>query len=145
MALVAYSLGGLVLKSLVVEVHKHLHQRRKNNFDDMVQKCCKTFLNNVKGVIFYGVPHVCGTEYLSNYFIQKHQQFNTLSKYATQSNFLKKFKSFNPKMEHLSMDFKNAVNEDLIIYAFSEGLPVDSIWVRFSFHHIESYPTRFIS
>jgi triacylglycerol esterase/lipase EstA (alpha/beta hydrolase family) len=144
-ALIAYSFGGLVLKSLVVEAHKHVHQRRRNDFDDEVHKCCKTFLNNVKGVIFYGVPHAGGTEYLDKYFNWQHQQINTLSKYATQSGFSKNLKSFNLQMEHLSMDFKNATLEDLNIYAFSEGLPVDKNWVRFSFHHIESYPTRFIS
>ncbi|CAK9858514.1 unnamed protein product [Sphagnum jensenii] len=49
-ALVAYSFGGLVLKSLVVEARKHVNQRPKNYLDDEVHKCCKTFLNNVKGV-----------------------------------------------------------------------------------------------
>ncbi len=48
-------------------------------------------------------------------------------------------------MEHLSTDLKNAVHEDLNIYAFGEGLPLNKKWVRFSFHHIESYPTRFIN
>jgi hypothetical protein len=144
-ALVAYSFGGLVLKSLVVEAHKHVHQRPRNDLDDEVHKCCKTFFNNVKGVIFYGVPHVGGTQYLSSYFIWQHQQINTLSKYATQSGFLKNLKSFNPQMEHLSMDFKNAVHEDLNIYAFGEGLPINKKWVRFSFHHIERYPTKVIN
>ncbi|KAH8944459.1 hypothetical protein BDL97_13G111700 [Sphagnum fallax] len=127
-ALVAYSFGGLVLKSLVVEAHKHAHQRPKNDLDDEVHKCCMTFLNNVKGVIFYGVPHVGGTQYLSNYFTWQYQQINTLSKYVTQSGFLKNLESFNPQMEHLSMDFKNAAPEDLNIYAFGEGLPLDKKW-----------------
>jgi hypothetical protein len=48
-------------------------------------------------------------------------------------------------MEHLSTYFKNAIHEDLNIYAFGEGLPLNDKWVRFSFHHVESYPTRFIS
>jgi len=144
-ALVAYSFGGFVLKSLVVEAHKHVHQRRINDLDDKVHKCCKTFLNNVKGVIFYSVPHAGGTQSLSNYFIWKHQQIKTLSKYATKSSFQKHLESFNPQMEHLSMDFKNAVREDLNIYAFGEGLPIDENWVRFSLHHIESYPTWFNS
>jgi hypothetical protein len=43
------------------------------------------------------------------------------------------------------MDFKNAVHEDLNIYAFGEGLPLNKKRVRFSFHHIESYPTRLVS
>jgi len=144
-ALVAYSFGGLVLKSLVVEVHKHVYQRLKNGLDDEVHKCCKTFLNNVKGVIFYGVPHSGGTQYLSKYFIWQYQQINMLNKYATQLGFSKSLEPFNPQMQYLSMDFKNAVPENVNIYAFAEGLPLDENWVRFSFHHIESYPTRFIS
>ncbi len=145
MALVAYSFGGLVLKSLVVEVHKHAYQRRKNDLDDEVHKCCKTFLNNVKGVIFYGVPHSGGTQYLSKYFIWQYQQINMLNKYATQLGFSKNLEPFNSQMEYLSMDFKNAVPENVNIYALAEGLPLDEKWVRFSFHHIESYPTRFIN
>jgi triacylglycerol esterase/lipase EstA (alpha/beta hydrolase family) len=144
-ALVAYSFGGLVLKSLVVEARKRVNQRPINDLDDKVHKCCKTFLNNVKGVVFYGVPHAGATQDLSNYFTWQHQQINTLSKYATHSDFLKNLEFFNPQMKFLSTDFKNAVHEDLNIYAFGEGLPLDKNWVRFSFHHVESYPTRFIS
>jgi hypothetical protein len=57
MVLVAYSFRGLVFKSLMIEAHKHVYKRQVNNLDVEVQKCCKTFLNNVKGVVFYGVPH----------------------------------------------------------------------------------------
>jgi hypothetical protein len=144
-ALIAYSFGGLVLKSLVVEAHKHVYQRPRNDFDDEVQKCCKTFLNNVKGVVFYGVPHAGGSQYLSNYFIWQCRQINTLNKYTTQFAFLKNLESFNSQMEHLSTDFKNALTEDFNIYAFGEGLPIHENLVRFSFHHIKNYPIRFIS
>jgi hypothetical protein len=67
-ALVAYGFGGLVFKSLVLEAYKHVHQRLRNDLDDEIHKCCKTFLNNVKGVIFYSVRHASGTQSLSNYF-----------------------------------------------------------------------------
>jgi len=153
-ALVAYSFGGLILKSLVVEAHKHVHQRSRNDLDDEVHKCCKTFLNNVKGVVFYSVPHVSGTQFLSKYFTWQCQQINTLNKYPTPFGFLKKFKSFNTQMEDLSIDFKNVVHEDFNknvvhedfnIYAFGEGLPLDKNWVRFSFDHIKSYPTWHIN
>ncbi len=60
MALVAHSFGGLILKSLVVEAHKHVHQRRKNDLDDEVHKCCETTFNNVKGVIKL---HKTGSQY----------------------------------------------------------------------------------
>jgi hypothetical protein len=87
-AIVVYSFGGLVFKSLVLEARKlEIHQRLKNDLDDEIHKCCKTFLNNVEGAIFYNVPHVGGTQTLSNYFIWKHQQMKTLSEYATKSGF----------------------------------------------------------
>ncbi len=60
-----------------------------------VATSCKTFSNNVKGVVFYGVPHVGGPQNLSNYFIWKHQQINTLSKDATPFGISKNLESFN--------------------------------------------------
>ncbi|CAK9261361.1 unnamed protein product [Sphagnum jensenii] len=126
--LIAYSFGGLVLKSLVVEAHKHIYQRPKNGLDDEVHKCCKTFLNNVKGVVFYGVPHSGGTQYLSKYFTWQCQQINTFNKYFAQPGFSRNLKPFNQQMEYLSKDFKNVVHEDLNIYEFGEGLPLNENW-----------------
>ncbi len=60
-AVVAYSFRGLVLKSLVVEMHKHVYRRQKNNLDVKPQECCEKFLKNLKGVVFYSVPHAGGT------------------------------------------------------------------------------------
>jgi hypothetical protein len=130
-ALVTYSLGGFVLKGLAFEAHK-----QRNDLDAEVHKC-STFLNNVKGLIFFGVLHAGGIQCLSNYFIRQHQQINTLSKYATQFGFLRILESFNPQMEHLSVDFEDAIHEDVNIYAFGEGLPVNKEWVRFSFHTLK--------
>jgi hypothetical protein len=47
-------------------------------------------------------------------------------------------------MEQLSIDFKKYICEDINIYAFVEGLPIDKKWVRFPSKHID-YPTRFHS
>ncbi len=41
--MVAHSFGGLVLKSLVVEAHKHVYQRPMNHLDFEAQKCCEFF------------------------------------------------------------------------------------------------------
>jgi len=144
-ALVAYSFGGLLLKSLMIEAHKLVQERPRNGLDTKQHKCCKTFLNNVKGIIFYGVPHTGYTQRLLNYFSWQHERINPWEKYKTQFGFLKNLESFSLQMEYLSMDFKYVVHDDLKIYAFGEGLPVDGNWVRFSFHHIESYPIKFIS
>ncbi|CAN5977006.1 unnamed protein product [Sphagnum jensenii] len=41
---------------------------------------------------------------------------------------LKNMESFNQKMEQLSKDFNNSICEDINIYAFVEGLPIDDKW-----------------
>jgi hypothetical protein len=48
-------------------------------------------------------------------------------------------------MESLSKEFKDVVPENVNIYEFGEGLPIDKNWVKFSLYQIESYQTWFIS
>jgi hypothetical protein len=47
MVMVTYSLS-LVLKSLVVAMHKHVYQKQMNKLDVEVQNCCVNFLKNLK-------------------------------------------------------------------------------------------------
>jgi len=128
----------------VVEARKRVYQRRTNGLDDEIQKCCKTFLNNVKGVVFYGVPH-SGARNLSKYFKWQCQQINTSYKHSAQLGFAKNLEPFNKQMQSLSKEFKDAVHEDCNIYEFGEGLPINKNWVKFSLCHIENYPTWFIN
>jgi len=130
--LVGYSFGGLVLKSLVVEVQQHIHQRIINLMDDAINKSCKRFLENLKGTIFYRVPHAGGSEGFLKYFSWKCQQINTMKKkLRIHSSLLKNLTSFNRQMEKLSVDFENAINQNLIIYAFCEGQALEEKWVSF--------------
>jgi len=139
-AMVAYSFGGLVLKSLVVEMHKRVCQKQITKLDVKRQNCCKKFLKNLKGVVFYSVPHAGGTKDLSKYFKWQCQQ---IAKDETQSSFLKNMNPFDQEMEQLSIDFQNICG-DINIYAFVEGLSIDHKWVRFLSKHID-YPTKFHS
>jgi hypothetical protein len=107
--------------------------------DVTTQNCCEKFLKNLKGVVFYSVPHAGGAEDLSMYFKWQCEQ---IAKDKTPSNLLKNMKSFDRKMEHLSKDFTQSICEDVNIYAFVEGSPIDDKWVRFSSKHID-YPIRF--
>ncbi len=43
-AMVVYTFGGLILKSLVVEMDKHVYQKQMNNFNVKVQNCCEKTL-----------------------------------------------------------------------------------------------------
>ncbi|KAH8947060.1 hypothetical protein BDL97_11G020300 [Sphagnum fallax] len=127
--LVGYCFGGLVLKSLVVEVQKNMHQRTLNLIDATINKSCKRFLKNLKGTIFYGVPHAGGSEGFLKYFSWKCQQINTMKKKLKfHSSLLRNLTSFNRQMEELSVDFENAISQDLIIYAFSEGQALEEKW-----------------
>ncbi len=91
--------------------------------------------------MFYSVPHANGTQDLSKYFEWQCQE---IAKDTTQLHLLKNMESFDLKMEQLSIDFNKSICENINIYAFIEGLPIDNKWVRFSFKHI-AYPIRFYS
>jgi hypothetical protein len=90
--MVAYSFGGLVLKSLVVEMHKHVYQKQRNKLGVKTQNGCEDFLKNLKGVVFYSVPHASGTQDLSKYFKWQCQQ---ITKDKTRSGLLKNMKFFD--------------------------------------------------
>jgi len=52
--MVAYSFRSLVLKSLMVEMHKHVYQKQMIKLDVEVQNCCVNCLKNLKacGVLY---------------------------------------------------------------------------------------------
>jgi len=82
MTMVASSFEGLVLKSFMGEIHKHVYQKQTNNLDVKAQNCCEKFLNFFKGVLFYNVSHISGTQDLSKVFqvamLTNHQGYNLI-------------------------------------------------------------------
>ncbi len=58
----------------MVEIHKHVYQKQMNNLDVKAQNCFEKILNFFKGVVFYNVPHISGTQDLSKYFKWQCQQ-----------------------------------------------------------------------
>jgi hypothetical protein len=114
-----------VVKSLVVEVDKRVNAHIVNPLDEQAQRHCSKFLKNLKGTIFYGVPHTGGGEDFKQFFVYQSQQFNDVNKkQIAESGILKSFEGFNRQMLELSVDFETAVDPTLIIYAFGEGRPV---------------------
>jgi uncharacterized protein (DUF488 family) len=125
--LVGYSFGGLVLKSLVVDVHKRIYQKVANEYDIRTMTNCKRFLENLKGTIFYGVPHTCGPRELLEYFTEQYQEMNSIDKkiIKAQPSLLNNIQSFNRQMEQLTVDFGHAIEANVNIYAFGEGKPLN--------------------
>ncbi len=120
--LVGYSFGGLVLKSLVVDVHKRIYQKVTNEYDIRRRMDCKRFLENLKGTIFYGVPHAGGPKELLEYFTWQSQEMNSIK---AQPSLLNYIESFNRQMEQLTVDFGHAIEANVNIYAFGEGKPLN--------------------
>jgi hypothetical protein len=50
---------------------------------------------------------------------------------------LKKFGNFQPTNKQLLIDFEKAINKNVNIYAFGEGLPLDDNWVDFTIKHLD--------
>jgi hypothetical protein len=117
-----------VVKSLVVEVDRRVTARIVNTLDKQVQRSCTKFLNNLKGTIFYGVPHTGSGKDFQQFFVYQSEQINAASKKSkkrlAKSGILKNIEGFNRQMEELSVDFESAVDPTLIIYAFGEGRPI---------------------
>jgi len=56
--LVGHSFGGLVIKSMLKEACKRAQLTNpKNKIDQQDTTSAKRFLENLKGVVFYAVPH----------------------------------------------------------------------------------------
>jgi len=122
--LVGHSFGGLMLKSLVVEVSKCMHRRSMNSLDVEVQDNCKKFLKNLKGMVFYSVPCGGGSQKFSRFFASQCLQTNVINKKIEHGS--KNLNSFNRQMEQLDVDFAQSTDQNVDnMVIFSEGLPID--------------------
>ncbi len=119
--LIGHSLGGLVIKSLVVNTHEAAGRRAANLLDPSKAEMCRKFLANIKGIIFYGVPH-------SGSMIAEY--VNNLNKAGLLrlAGIMKNLCPFQNDMEQLSVDFQNAIDRERVaLYAFSEQLEYNKV------------------
>jgi hypothetical protein len=66
--LIGHCFGGLVIKSLVEEARKRTRLGNvRNAIDRKAKASAEKFLKNLKGVVFYAVPH-SGSKKLISYF-----------------------------------------------------------------------------
>lgn len=87
--LVGRSFGGIVIKSLVVEINKSANiKKSKNEMEATTNHNCKRFFENLKGMVFYGVPHSSSTTELPLYFAWQCQEINSINKSLTTSSSL---------------------------------------------------------
>jgi hypothetical protein len=123
--LVGHGLGGIFLKSFTMEVDKVSKVDKANG--ELQKAKCKAFQQNVKGIVFYSVPHTTSEEecvdYLKSY-LDKHMS----------PLFLNFPKQFSQNMVSLTVGFEKSIEQQHInLFAFVEGQKVQSCGYLSSF------------
>jgi predicted alpha/beta hydrolase family esterase len=121
--LVGHSFGGLVIKSLMVEVHKAINERTQNAIEKNKQARCKAFQVNVKGIMFYAVPHIGANETFKTY-LRDCNNIPFLQNSKRLTGLMRTVDTFNRQMVDLSNDFEDSVPKDINLYAIVEGQQV---------------------
>jgi triacylglycerol esterase/lipase EstA (alpha/beta hydrolase family) len=125
--LIGHSLGGLVIKSLVVKAHEAAGRWAANPLDASKNEMCFKFLANIKGIIFYGVPH---TGSLIAEYVKNLNKVFPLQLAGVMKNLLPS----QNDMEQLSVNFQNAIDPKRVtLYAFAE---------RLTYNKVHSLPQR---
>jgi hypothetical protein len=131
--LIGHSFGGLVLKSLVVELKRaSTIQNPTYYWSKATVQCAKVFLRNVRGVAFYAVPHA-GSSNIPTY-VNKLLRCNNRHDAGIMDN----IPCWQRDMERLSVNFDGIVTEnEIMIYAFCEGRPMEQVvrmcWMKWIF------------
>jgi hypothetical protein len=133
--LIGHCFGGLVIKSLVEEACKRARLGNvRNDYDRKAKASAEMFLKNLKGVVFYAVPH-SGSEKLISYF-SRCSQITILRRVVKLAGFVRNVQPHQFKMEKLATTFDAIVQElSINVYAFFEGKPMKDV-VSGEFMHV---------
>ncbi len=127
--LIGHSFGGIVIESLVIEIHKISGQQHSNNLEKTFVEKANVFLKNMAGVAFYAVPHI-GSRQLIEY-ICRQCEINLHSKQLARVKaiILENIDSSISKAANLSNDFFNTLascTNNYGVHAFIETKPIDA-------------------
>ncbi len=107
-----------MIKSFLAQVHKAVRWDKGECYKG---RDCKAFQKNLKGIVFYGVPHSGSEEDFAKYM-------KICKNLKTSGSFLGlsvgSFDEFNEEMESLNDDFRRSIKEDMKIMAIVEGRPM---------------------
>jgi len=125
--LVGHGLGGLVIKSLPKSLHL---------LDNSQGKRCKAFKQNIKGIVFYSVPHTTSEEEFVHYC----KSYTTRIQYLDQD-----FTDFKRDMVLLNVEFEKSNEQHIKLFAFVEGQKVQSHGYLSSFVGFSSLGQNLVS
>jgi len=124
--LIGHCFGGLVIQSLLEEARKRALDNVRNAIERKAKASAEIFLKNLKGVVFYAVPHY-GSENLISYF-SRCNQITIPRRVVKLAGFMQNVQPHQFKMENLSTTFDAIVEElSVNVYAFLEGKPMKDV------------------
>jgi len=136
--LVGHGLGGLVIKSLTSELDK-IPQSKRSDEETSQDATCRTFKENIKGIVFYSVPHTTSEEEFDNYC----KSYTRMIQYLDE---VQDFKHFNQHMVLLNVRFEKSIKQQRInLFDFVEGQKVQSHGYLSSFVGFSSLGQNLIS
>ncbi len=123
-----------MIKSLVEEARKRALENVRNALDRKAKACAEMFLKNLKGIVFYAVPH-SGSKNLISYF-GRCNEITIPRRVVKLAGFMQNVQPLQLQMEILATTFDAIVEEFSInIYAFVEGKPMKDV-VSCEFMHV---------
>ncbi len=123
-----------MIKSLVEQARKRALENVRNALDRKAKASAEVFFKNLKGVVFYAVPH-SGSKNLISYF-SRCNQITIPRRVVKLAGFMQNVQPLQLQMENLSTTFDAIVEEFFInIYAFVEGKPMKDV-VSGQFMHV---------
>jgi hypothetical protein len=106
----------------VEEAKKRADDRVRNQIDEQSKTHANKFLKNLKGIVFYAVPHA-GSE-LESYFKKCSSNWSDKIFGVKLAKFMENLKPHQSRMENLSTTFDSIMNGMRVnVYAFMEGIP----------------------
>jgi len=110
----------------VEEANKRVYSRVKNEIDEQSKRRANKFLKNLKGIVFYAVPHA-GSE-LESYFKRCSSNWSHKIFGVKLARFMENLKPHQSRMENLSTTFDSIKNGLRVnVYAFIEGIPTKDV------------------
>ncbi len=111
-----------MIKSLVVKAYQRGQSRVTNPCDEEEVASANRFLQNLRGVVNYAVPH--NGSFLESYFTVGHHLFRRVKL----AEFMKNLQPFPQGMEDLSVEFEQISHKkSILVYAFLEGKPLKDL------------------
>ena len=133
-----------MIKTLLTEVNK-LSRIQLNENESMRRKrqICNRFLENVKEIVFYSVPHSTYREQVfQNYITRCSETGHLLRRSSLLQNITRNTKQFSQEMVKLSIEFESKLGYRTMILAFYEEQPTNMVSILDIFEETFCSATR---